>query len=242
MKFINALRQNTLILRNWATLALVANFVALLIGLVYFELATVFATLTVTAFFTISNIKAIKDSIQTRTFSFYPFLMNQRQKISELLFGLFVFAFNIIKNLVFVGFISILQRVFVHNEADYVSTMLDAHVIITGIGIVFAMFLVANMIASCFENYAQIAMKDQRKSIIDTYHLNYQDTYFFKMNNKIIGFSIGKNSFEVDLGLKVGSKRFKPEIVLEYLSIADIGFHELDDGHIKNIEMYAIGT
>lgn len=242
MKFINALRQNTLILRNWATLALVANFVALLIGLVYFELATVFATLTVTAFFTISNIKAIKDSIQTRTFSFYPFLMNQRQKISELLFGLFVFAFNIIKNLVFVGFISIIQRVFFDNEVDYVSSILDAHVIITGAGIVFAMFMAANLIASCLDNYAQTSMRDQRQTTIDTYHLKYQDTYFFKMNNKIVGFVVGKNSFEVDLGLKVGRKRFKPEIVLEYLSIADIGFHELDDGHIKNIEMYAIGT
>ena len=231
-----------MILRNWSTLALFANCVSLLIGLFYFELATVFATLTVTALFMISNIKAIKDSIQTRTFTFYPFLVNQGQKISELLFGLFVFSFSIIQNFLFVGFISIMQRVFFNNEAAYVSSVLDAHVIITGTGIVLGMFLVSNMIASFFENYAQIAMIDQRQSIIDTYRLNYQYTYFFKMNNKIIGFVVGKNSFEVDLGLKVGRKRLKPEIVLEYLSIVGIGFHELDDGHIKNIEMYAIGT
>lgn len=242
MKFIDALTQNTLILRNWSTLAIVANIFALMVSLFYFELATVFATLSVTVLFTMIHIKAVKDSIQTRTFYFYPFLMHQRQKISELCFDLFVFVFNIIKNLVFVGFISIIQRVFFDNQADYVSLILDAHFIITGIGIVFAMFMVANLIASCLDDYAQISMRDQRQSTIDTYHLKYQDTYFFKMNNKIVGFSVGKNSFEVDLGLKVGRKRFTPEIVLEYLSIAGIEFHELDDGHIKNIEMYAIGT
>lgn len=213
-----------------------------MVSFFYFELATVFAALSVTAVFTMIHIKAVKDSIQTRTFYFYPFLMYQRQKISELFFGLFVFVFYIIKNLVFVGFISIIQRVFFNNQADYVSSTLDAHVIITGIGIVFAMFLLANLIESCLDDYAQISMQDQRQSTVDTYNLKYQDTYFFKMNNKIVGFSVGKNSFEVDLGLKVGRKRFKPEIVLEYLSIAGIGFHDLDDGHIKNIEMYSIGT
>lgn len=242
MKFINVLTQNTLILRNWSTLALVANFVGFLIGLFYFELATVFATITVTALFVIGHIKAVKDSIQTRTFYFYPFLMQQRQKLSELVVGLFVLLFNLVKNLILVGFISIIQRVFFHNEAAYVSSILDAHVVITGTAIVLAMFMVANLIASYFENYAQISMRDQRQSTIDTYHLKYQNTYFFKMNHKIVGFVVGKNSFEVDLGLKVGRKRFTPEIVLEYLSIAGIEFHELDDGHIKNIEMYAIGT
>jgi hypothetical protein len=242
LKFIDVLAQNTLILRNWATLAIVANILALMISFFYFELATVFATLSVTALFTMIHIKAVKNSIQTRTFYFYPFLMYQRQKISELFFGLLVFVFNILKNLVFVGFISIIQRVFFNNQADYVSSTLDAHVIITGIGVVFAMFLVAHLIASCLDDYSQISIRDQRQSTIDTYHLKYQDTYFFKMNNKIIGFSVGKNSFEVDLGLKIGRKRFTPEIVLEYLSIAGIEFHELDDGHIKNIEMYAIGT
>lgn len=242
MKFIDVLTQNTLILRNWSTLAIVANIVALMVSFFYFELATVFAALSVTALFTMIHIKAVKDSIQTRTFYFYPFLMYQRQKISELFLGLFVFVFYIIKNLVFVGFISIIQRVFFNNQADYVSSTLDAHVIITGIGIVFAMFLLVNLIESCLDDYAQISMQDQRQSTVDTYNLKYQDTYFFKMNNKIVGFSVGKNSFEVDLGLKVGRKRFKPEIVLEYLSIAGIGFHDLDDGHIKNIEMYSIGT
>lgn len=92
-----------------------------MVSFFYFELATVFAALSVTAVFTMIHIKAVKDSIQTRTFYFYPFLMYQRQKISELFFGLFVFVFYIIKNLVFVGFISIIQRVFFNNQADYVS-------------------------------------------------------------------------------------------------------------------------
>jgi hypothetical protein len=53
---------------------------------------------------------------------------------------------------------------------------------------------------------------------------------------------VGKHSFEVDLGLKVGRRKYKPATVLDYLNIAGIGFKDLDDGHIKNIEMYSIGS
>lgn len=78
--------------------------------------------------------------------------------------------------------------------------------------------------------------------MIDAYHLDGHNTYFFMMNDKIIGFIIGNHSFEVDLGLKIGRRKYKPATVLEYLNIAGIGFQDLDDGHIKNIEMYSIGS
>jgi hypothetical protein len=161
---------------------------------------------------------------------------------AEVLIGLFVLLFYMIKSLVVIGFISIIQRVFFKDQGSYVSSILDAHFLISGLGVIFAVFFMVYMIASFFGKHGEYAINTQRQKIIDTYRLDHKSTYSFFINNKVIGFMVGKHSFEVGLGLKVGRRKYKPAIVLEYLNIAGIGFKDLDEGHIKNIEMYAIGT
>lgn len=240
MKVFNERTLNTLAFRNWTTLSIVAYVLSLFISLFYFELSTIFATITVSGLLLFSGFKSLKSSIQLRTFHIHPFLTQYR--FVEVLIGLFVLLFFMIKSLVIIGFISIIQRVFFKGEGSYVSSILDSHWVISGLGIVFAVFFMAHMAANSFEKYAQLSLNDQRKKMIDAYHLDGHNTYFFMMNDKIIGFIIGNHSFEVDLGLKIGRRKYKPATVLEYLNIAGIGFQDLDDGHIKNIEMYSIGS
>lgn len=231
---------NTLVFRNWTTLAITAYVVTLFISLFYFELSTFLATITVSGLFIFSEFKSLKSSMQLRTFHFHPFLMQQR--FVEIAVGILFFIFCMLKSLVFISFISIIQRVFFKDEGAYVSLILDSHWVISGLGVILATCLAAHMAANSFEKHKEISLDDQRRKMIDGYHLDYHKTYFFLMNNKIIGFMIGNHSFEVDLGLKIGRRQYKPAIVLEYLEIAGIGFQDLDEGHVKNIEMYSIGS
>lgn len=240
MKTFNERTLNTLVLRNWTTLALISHVLTLFVSLFYFELSTSFATLTVIGLFVFSDIKLLKSSIQSQNFHFHPFLIQIRS--AEVLVGLFVLLFYMMKSFVIIGFISIIQRVFFKDQGSYVSSILDAHYLISASGIILAVFFMVNMTANAFEKHGEEAINTQRQKIIDTYHLEHKNTYSFFINNKIIGFMVGKHSFEVDLGLKVGRRNYKPATVLEYLNIAGIGFQDLDDGHIKNIEMYSIGS
>lgn len=240
MKNFNEITMNTLLLRNWTTLALVSHVLTLFVSLFYFELSTSFATLTVIGLFILSDIKILKSSIRSQNFHYHPFLMQIRS--AEVFAGLFALLYYMIKSFVIIGFISIIQRVFFKDQGSYVSSILDEHFLISASGIILAVFFMVDMTANAFENHGEYAINTQRQKIIDTYRLDHKNTYSFFINNKIIGFMVGKHSFEVNLGLKVGRRKYKPAIVLEYLNIAGIGFKDLDEGHIKNIEMYSIGS
>lgn len=240
MKTFNESTLNTLFLRNWTTLALASHVLTLFISLFYFELSTSFATLTVVGLFILSDAKLLKSSIRSQNFHYHPFLMQNR--LAEIFIGLFALLFYMMKSFVIIGFISIIQRVFFKDQGSYVSSILDAHFLISASCIVLAVFFMVDMTANAFEKHGEYAINTQRQKIIDTYRLDHNNTYSFFINNKVIGFMVGKHSFEVDLGLKVGRRNYKPATVLEYLTIAGIGFQDLDDGHIKNIEMYSIGS
>jgi hypothetical protein len=240
LKSFNERTLNTLVLRNWTSLALVSHVLTLFISLFYFELSTSFATLTVIGLFILSDVKLLKSSIRFQNFHFHPFLIQNR--LAEVFIGLFVLLFYMMKSFIIIGFISIIQRVFFKDQGSYVSSILDSHFLISASAIILAVFFMVGMTANAFEKHGGYAINTQRQKIIDTYRLDHKDTYSFFINNKVIGFMVGKHSFEVDLGLKVGRRKYKPATVLEYLNIAGIGFQDLDDGHIKNIEMYSIGS
>jgi hypothetical protein len=240
LKSFNERTLNTLVLRNWTSLALVSHVLTLFISLFYFELSTSFATLTVIGLFILSDVKLLKSSIRFQNFHFHPFLIQNR--LAEVFIGLFVLLFYMMKSFIIIGFISIIQRVFFKDQGSYVSSILDSHFLISASAIILAVFFMVGMTANAFEKHGGYAINTQRQKIIDTYRLDHKDTYSFFINNKVIGFMVGKHSFEVDLGLKVGRRKYKPATVLDYLNIAGIGFKDLDDGHIKNIEMYSIGS
>jgi hypothetical protein len=240
LKYFNERTLNTLVLRNWTSLALVSHVLTLFISLFYFEISTSFATLTVIGLFILSDVKLLKSSIRFQNFHFHPFLIQNR--LAEVFIGLFVLLFYMMKSFIIIGFISIIQRVFFKDQGSYVSSILDSHFLISASAIILAVFFMVGMTANAFEKHGGYAINTQRQKIIDTYRLDHKNTYSFFINNKVIGFMVGKHSFEVDLGLKVGRRKYKPATVLEYLNIAGIGFQDLDDGHIKNIEMYSIGS
>lgn len=76
--------------------------------------------------------------------------------------------------------------------------------------------------------------------LITKYKLDFKNTEFFIDKEKVIQFKSGGYVFRLGVGLLDGGRCYSPSVVLDYLNIAGIGFHELDSGHVKNIEMYAI--
>lgn len=78
--------------------------------------------------------------------------------------------------------------------------------------------------------------------LITKYKLDFKNTEFFIDKEKVIEFKSGGYVFRLGVGLLDGNRCYSPSVVLDYLNIAGIGFHELDADHVKNIEMYAISS
>lgn len=78
--------------------------------------------------------------------------------------------------------------------------------------------------------------------LITKYKLDFKNTEFFIDKEKVIQFKSGGYVFRLGVGLLDKGRCYSHSVVLDYLNIAGIGFHELDSGHVKNIEMYAISS
>jgi len=78
--------------------------------------------------------------------------------------------------------------------------------------------------------------------LITKYKLDFKNTEFFIDKEKVIEFKSGGYVFRLGIGLLDGERCYSPSVVFDYLNIAGIGFNELDAGHVKNIEMYAISS
>jgi hypothetical protein len=80
------------------------------------------------------------------------------------------------------------------------------------------------------------------KVLISKYKLDFKKTEFFIQKDKVIEFKSGGYVFRLGEGLIDGERCYSPSIVFDYLNNMGISFNDLDEGHVKNIEMYAIGT
>lgn len=79
------------------------------------------------------------------------------------------------------------------------------------------------------------------QQLINEYNLNFNHTYFFIEGNNVLGFQSGSYIFRQDIGLFDGKRWYSRAVVLDYLTLSGINFNDLDEGHVKNIEMYGIG-
>jgi hypothetical protein len=78
--------------------------------------------------------------------------------------------------------------------------------------------------------------------LITKYKLDFKNTEFFIDKEKVIEFKSGGYVFRLGVGLLDGSRCYSPSIVFDYLNNMGISFNDLDEGHVKNIEMYGIGS
>lgn len=227
----------TLALRNWSTLEIIANIFVFCVSLYYFGIDALIPIIAVTGFFIVWSGHSLFQSIKHKIFSFHPVLIKQR--FSEYVVSLFFMIFCIVRSLVFIK-VAIAVQTFTQLGGEAVVIGLNEHIgQILFIGILSTLFI-AYGIKNQSEKLGEFSFDVQIDYLRSKYNLNVESTYYFIMDHKVVAFLVGKYSFDIMDGLVVGNKKYKLSLVVEYLEMADIGFDDLNDGHVKNIEMYGV--
>lgn len=237
MKTFENIMLKTLALRNWSTLEIIANIFVFCVSLYYFGNEALLPILAVTAFFIVWSGYTLSESIKHKTFSFHPELLDHR--FSEYVVALFYMIFCIVRSMVFIK-VAIAVKSFAQLGGEAVVVGLNEHIgQILFIGILATLFI-AYGIKNQSEKLGEFSFDVQIEHLREKYNLNVDSTYYFIMDHKVVAFLVGKYSFDIIDGLVVGNQKYKLSSVVEYLEIAGIGFDDLNDGHVKNMEMYAI--
>jgi hypothetical protein len=142
-----------------------------------------------------------------------------------------------VTSFIFIKFISVLQN----------AIQTGAETIDMGIGtlIFFTLYIMAFIIFQIIKKIESVdgfSLNVQIDYLTDKYHLDLKETYFCILRNDIVSFVIGNYTFDTVSGLTVATRKYNISLVMEYFKIADIGFRDLNEGHIKNIEMYGISS
>jgi hypothetical protein len=87
-----------------------------------------------------------------------------------------------------------------------------------------------------------ITVNKEIEKLVEQYQLDFSKTYFFTLEGSVTGFKTGQYTYRLGKGLFDGKRFYLSSVVLEYLNIMGINFNDLDEGHVKNIEMYSIGS
>jgi len=237
VKPINNVLLKILLLRNWASIQIMTNSIVLFISIFFIESQSIPAAIIVTGLLIGLNVSALRKQIEQKAFRSYPHFMSKNYKEGLVVTGLVIYA--AVRSLVFIQALSAIQFILTH-ETAVVLEMLSIHKVLIIVFVVLtAIFLVFSIMIHN-ENLSEYHVVDHIEYHVQKYQLDTNNTYFFTQASSVIGFIINDNIFDLHRGLSVGTKYYSFPLILEYLNLAGIGFTDIDDGHIKNIEMYGV--
>lgn len=220
-------------LRNWSTLQIISNILVFIVSVFFIESNTLFATLLVTGVFIAFNSISLFKSIKQRTISFHSYWRDL--KLPAPLVVISFITFYMVTSFIFIKFISVLQNA-IQTGAETIDMGIGTIIFSTIYTILFFIFQIIKKIESA-DNFSLCVQIDY---LTDKYNLDLKETHFCRVRNDIVSFVIGKYTFDIVKGLCVGYRNYKMSLVSEYLNAAGIGFNDLNDGHIQNIEMYGL--
>jgi len=233
LKTLDNIMSKTMSLRNWSTLQIISNILVFIVSVSFIESNTLFATFLVTGVFIAFNSISLFKSIKQRTISFHSYWLNL--KLPAPLVVISFITFYMVTSFIFIKFISVLQNA-IQTGAEKIDMGIGTIIFFTIYTIAFIVFKIIQKI----ESADRFSLNVQIDYLIDKYDLDLNGTHFCMMHNDIVSFIIGKYTFDTLRGLCVGYRSYKMSLISEYLNEAGIGFNDLNDGHIQNIEMYGL--
>lgn len=237
VKELNDVVLKILLLRNWSSIQIMINFFILFVSIFFIESQTIPAAILVAGLLIGINVRSLREQLEQKAFRSYPQFMSKNYKEALVVIGLVVYA--IVRSLVFIQALSAIQFMLTH-ETAIVAEMLDKYKsLIVAFAVLTAIFIVFSIMVH-YENVNSYNIVDHIDYHVQKYQLDPKNTYFFTQASSVIGFIVNDNVFDLHKGLSVGDRYYSFSLILEYLNIAGIGFTEIDDQHIKNIEMYGM--
>lgn len=228
------------LLFNVATLHIVANILMSYLNFQYFDQysikANIFVSVVVISF---SLIMLFNDNRNHRR----PIILLwsqvwEEKKYTKILTWVIIFTLLCLNNFVMIRYFSVLVELHKEFQMTHESFIFFKMAMLAGVlaGLILGEF------HSYFRHNREYKINNDIKETIDKYNLDFNKTHFFIQSEHVHGFQIGSYIFRLYVGLFDGERWHSSPAVLDYLKITGIGFNQLDDGHVKNIEMYAIGS
>ena len=167
------------------------------------------------------------------------FLAHNRWWVNLFIIGFICFYFCV-KNLFCIEFFTLLVFFYSGNAMNLEPKKFnDMETLTVFIGI--ATFIQLFMYYRKFKRRSKI-VDNFVKVLVDKYKLDFKKTEFFIDSDQVIEFKSGGYVFKLGVGLVDGERCYPPSVVLDYFNITGIGFNDLDEGHVKNIEMYGMSA
>lgn len=223
---------------NYSTLQIVANILMSYYNFKYFESYSIVANIFVSIFlisFSLLLLFIEKKNHRQPTLLLWSKAWDGK-KFNNVLIWLAIFTFLCLQNFVMIRYFSFGVNLYQEFKIDNAFS--------TGMKLFFLSLFILGCVLIQLK-YFHLKLKFDKTSIqqlINEYNLNFNDTYFFIEGNAVLGFQSGSYIFRQNIGLFDGERWYSRSVVLDYLTLSGIGFKDLDEGHVKNIEMYGIGV
>lgn len=228
------------LLFNVATLHILANIFMSYFNFKYFDqysmVANIFVSVIVISFSLFMLFNDYKSHRRPITL-LWSHVWEDKKSTNVLIWtGLFIFL--CLNNFVMIRYFSFLVNLYQEFQITHEDSIFLKIILLSSF--LFGL-IVAELYFYCKKN-RESTINDDIKRTIDKYHLEFNKTYFFTASGHVHGFQICSYMFRPEIGLFDGKRWYSAPLVLEYLNLSGIGFKDLDENHIKNIEMYSIGS
>ena len=228
------------LLLNISTLQIMANLLMSYFQFHYFDEYSLVANIVVSVFLILLSLITllVQGFSHRRPTTLLLSKVWEDKKSTNVFIWLGIFMFICLQNFVMIRYVSFWFNMYHEYQTAYEPLLVFKLKALTS-------FIVAIVIIEiyCFQKIIRgYNINDNIRKTIEKYNLEFKKTYFFTEGGRVIGFQSNSYLFKPGVGLFDGQRWYSPLVVDDYFNIAGIGFKDLDAGHMKNIEMYAISS
>jgi hypothetical protein len=219
-----------------ATLQIIANLYMSFISFNYIETYSVNANIFVSTFLISTNIFLLLHSRKKHIYSSTLILPYKVIFSIPIVIGLFLLL--CLKSFFLIRYFSILDTLYQSYQLEHGSTSLVKIIVLS----IFLCCVLCFQIYLYYKKIMDTTLDKEIKKLVEQYQLDFSKTYFFTLEGSVTGFKTGQYTYRLGEGLFDGKRFYLSSVVLDYLNIMGINFNDLDEGHVKNIEMYGISS
>lgn len=236
VKMIDNINFRYSLLFHMATLQIIANLYMSFISFNYIETYSVNANIFVSTFLISTNIFLLLHSRKKHIYSSTLILPYKVIFSIPIVIGLFLLL--CLKSFFLIRYFSILDTLYQSYQLEHGSTILFKIIVLS----IFLCCVLCFQIYLYYKKIMDTTLDKEIKKLVEQYQLDFSKTYFFTLEGSVTGFKTGQYTYRLGEGLFDGKRFYLSSVVLDYLNIMGINFHDLDEGHVKNIEMYGISA
>lgn len=228
---LNSLRYRWFL--NTSILQIFATLLMSYVSFKYSDFYTIKANIAVFSFLTFFSLSVFMYMRVKRVYTCCIFFNDDDSNIKNALILISVFLWLCLKSFLLILGFSIIDRLppEIKNLQNLIYYKKESLLILVLIIAVFTQLFVF------YRQFQAHVIKHGISLLRKRYNLDIKKTYFFA-DLAVTSFKINSYLFSIPLGLMINNRWYSESIVFDYLNIAGIGFNDLDDGHIRNIEMY----